>query len=111
VLAAERPGEAAPARPEPAVPVQRSVTPEYLVCLVCGQRARTLRRHLRVAHGLTPVEYRDTFGLRRDYPMTAPAYAARRSEIARRIGLGGARRAPEPASTRRRTRTRADREA
>jgi predicted transcriptional regulator len=85
---------APPTRPEPAVPVRRSVTPEQLVCLVCGQRLATLKRHLRVVHGLTPAAYREAFGLGRDYPLVAPAYAARRAEIARQFGLGGPRRAP-----------------
>ena len=98
LAAAETASPAAAAKPEPAVPVRRSVTPEHLVCLVCGQRVTTLKRHLRVAHGLTPAEYREAFGLKRDYPLVAPAYAARRSEIARQfgLGLGGPRRAPAP---------------
>jgi predicted transcriptional regulator len=109
--------EAAPAKPEPAVPVRRSVTPEHLVCLVCGQRVRTLKRHLSVAHGLTPAAYREAFGLKRDYPLVAPAYAARRAAIARQFGLGGSRRAPvappapepapQPAPPRRRRRAKA----
>ena len=95
-LGGEAKEAAAPAGPEPAVPVRRSVTPEHLVCLVCGQRLATLKRHLRVAHGLTPAEYREAFGLKGDYPLIAPAYAARRAEIARQYGLGlsGPRRAP-----------------
>jgi predicted transcriptional regulator len=98
----------APTRREPVVPVRRSVTPEHLVCLVCGQRATTLKRHLRVAHGLTPAAYREAFGLKRDYPLVAPAYAERRAAIARQFGLGGSRRAPvappapEPTPPRRR---------
>lgn len=108
---------AAPARPKPAVPVRRSVTPEHLVCLECGKRVRILRRHLDAAHGLTPAEYRAAFGLKRDYPLVAPAYAARRAEIARQFGLGGPRRAPvapsapepapQPAPPRRRRRGKA----
>jgi predicted transcriptional regulator len=88
------PAAAAAAKPEPAVPVRRSVTPEHLVCLVCGQRGTTLKRHLSVAHGLTPAAYREAFELKRDYPLVAPAYAARRAAIARQFGLGGPRRAP-----------------
>ena len=93
-LGAEAEEAVAPARPEPAVPVRRSVTPEHLVCLVCGQKVRTLKRHLSVAHGLTPAAYREAFGLKRDYPLVAPAYGERRAAIARQFGLGGSRRAP-----------------
>ena len=70
---------------------------------MCGKRVATLKRHLRVVHGLTPAEYREAFGLRRDYPLVAPAYGERRADIARQVGLGGPRRAavappaPEPA--------------
>lgn len=85
--------EAAPAAPEPAVPVRRSVTPEYIVCLECGRQLRTLKRHLGTEHGLDPATYRARWGLAADYPMTAPAYSAKRSEMARSIGLG---RAPMP---------------
>ena len=63
--------------PAPAVPVRRSVTPEHLVCLACGQRVRTLKRHLGMAHGLTPAAYRAAFGLGRDYP-DDPANGAER---------------------------------
>ena len=94
LAAAEERKEAAPAQPEPVVPVRRSVTPEHLICLVCGKRVATLKRHLRVAHGLTPAEYRQAFGLRSDYPLVAPTYAERRAAIARASGLGGPRRTP-----------------
>ena len=77
-----------PAKPEPAVPVRRSIEEDHLVCLVCGKRVRTLRRHLDVAHQLTPAAYRELFGLMPDYPMAAPAYSRQRSEMARRVGLG-----------------------
>ena len=85
----------APAAPEPAVPIRRSVTKEYLVCLVCGQKQKTLRRHLATAHGLTPAEYRKRFRLGSDYPMVAADYSARRSEMAKHLGLGR-KREPEP---------------
>jgi predicted transcriptional regulator len=90
-----------PARREPAVPVRRSVTPEHLTCLACGRRITTLKRHLQAAHGLTPAGYRAAFGLTGDYPMVAPAHAARRAEVARRSGLGRARgaQASAPAAT------------
>jgi predicted transcriptional regulator len=77
-----------PAKPEPAVPVRRSVQRDHLVCLVCGRRLKSLRRHLETAHDLTPEAYREMFGLKRDYPMVAPAVSARRAEIARQSGLG-----------------------
>ena len=77
-----------PPRPEPAVPVRRSLHDDHLVCLVCGEQHRTLRRHLGVAHQLTPEAYREQFGLKSDYPMAAPGYSRQRSEMARRTGLG-----------------------
>jgi predicted transcriptional regulator len=80
--------QAAPVRPEPAVPVRRSIHDDHLVCLVCGEQHRTLRRHLNVVHQLTPEAYRDLFELKSDYPMVAPGYARQRSEIAKRVGLG-----------------------
>ena len=77
-----------PAKPEPAVPVRRSVQRDHLVCLVCGRRLKSLRRHLETAHDLTPEAYREMFDLKRDYPMVAAAASERRAEIARRSGLG-----------------------
>jgi predicted transcriptional regulator len=77
-----------PAEPEPAVPIRRSVNPEYITCLDCGARKKTLRRHLTIAHNLMPADYRQRWKLPPDYPLTAPAYAARRSEMAKAIGLG-----------------------
>jgi predicted transcriptional regulator len=79
---------AEPAKPEPAVPVRRSIHDDHLVCLVCGQQQKTLRRHLDVAHRLTPEAYREQFGLKPDYPMAAPGYSRQRAEMARRTGLG-----------------------
>src|SRR5262245_42291961 len=75
-------------KPEPAIPVRRSIHDDHLVCLVCGEQHRTLRRHLDVAHQLTPEAYREQFGLRPDYPMAAPGYSRQRSEMAKRAGLG-----------------------
>jgi predicted transcriptional regulator len=72
----------------PAVSVRRSLRPDLLVCLVCGQRQKMLKRHLAVRHGLTPPEYRERFGLKPNYPMTAPNYAQRRREVALATGLG-----------------------
>ena len=80
--------EPEPPKPEPAVPVRRSIHDNHLVCLVCGKRHRALRRHLDVAHRLTPEVYREQFGLKPDYPMAAPGYSRQRSEMAKRVGLG-----------------------
>jgi predicted transcriptional regulator len=85
-----------PAQPEPAVSIRRSVQRDHLVCLICGKKLKSLRRHLAVAHHLTPAGYHDQFGLNRDYPIVAPAYAEQRAAIARGSGLG-LRRALEPA--------------
>lgn len=72
----------------PAVPIKKSIRHDSLVCLVCGKQGRSMKRHLDTAHGLTPVQYRERFGLPADYPMVAPAYAERRSELAKQSGLG-----------------------
>jgi predicted transcriptional regulator len=100
----------APTEPlTPAVPIRRSVQPEYVVCLECGFRGRALRRHLRVAHGLDPAAYYARWKLPADHPITAPAYSARRSAMAREFGLGRgrSRRAAKSAPQRRsRSRTR-----
>jgi len=73
---------------EPAVPIKKSVTANYVVCLEDGKRQKVLRRHLAVAHGLTPAEYRKKWGLPADHPIVAPNYAKRRSQMAKKIGLG-----------------------
>ena len=73
---------------KPAVPVRRSVTPEYLVCLEDGKKLKMLKRHLRAAYGMSPDEYRAKWSLPPDYPMVAPNYAAQRSDFAKKIGLG-----------------------
>jgi predicted transcriptional regulator len=77
-----------PAEPEPAVPIRRSVNPVYITCLDCGAKAKMLRRHLTSAHNLTPADYRQRWKLPADYPLVAPRYAARRSELAKALGLG-----------------------
>ena len=77
-----------PSKPEPAVPVRRSVRPDHLVCLICGKKQKLLKRHLAVEHELTPEQYRETFGLKSDYPMAAPNYSQQRRELALKIGLG-----------------------
>ena len=84
--------------PKPAVPVKKSVTPDYIVCLEDGKKLKMLKRHLRSTYNMTPDEYRAKWGLPVDYPMVAPNYAQQRSEFAKKIGLGrnsdrGARRA------------------
>jgi predicted transcriptional regulator len=77
-----------PQKKEPVVSVRASVKPEYIVCMECGKRQKTLKRHLQSAHGMTPQQYRSDYGLPDSYPMVAPAYAAQRSEMAKSIGLG-----------------------
>ena len=88
----------APAPLTPAVPIRKSVTPEYIVCLEDGKRLKMLKRHLRSTYGMTPEEYRTKWGLPHDYPMVAPAYAEQRSQLAKDIGLGRGP-APQPAPT------------
>lgn len=73
---------------KPAVPIRRSITPEYLICLEDGKRLKMLKRYLRSTYNMTPEEYRAKWGLPPDYPMVAPNYAAQRSAFAKRIGLG-----------------------
>jgi predicted transcriptional regulator len=75
-------------RARPAVPIRKSVQPEHIVCLEDGVQARTLKRHLQSAHGLTPQQYREKWRLPEDYPMVAPAYSERRSKMAKELGLG-----------------------
>lgn len=79
-----------PEEPErtPAVPVRKSVTPEYIVCLEDGKKLKMLKRYLRSQYGLTPEEYRARWSLPADYPMVAPNYAEKRSQLAKEIGLG-----------------------
>jgi predicted transcriptional regulator len=74
--------------PTPAVSVRRSVSQEYVICLDCGYRGKTLRRHINSQHGLSRDEYLKRWGLRNDHPLTAPAYSERRSTMAKALGLG-----------------------
>jgi predicted transcriptional regulator len=74
--------------PKPAVPVKKSVTPDYLICLEDGKKLKMLKRHLRTNYGMTPDEYKAKWGLPADYPIVAPNYASQRSEFAKKIGLG-----------------------
>ncbi len=81
-------GEGVAPRPEPAVSINRSVRPDYIVCLEDGLKHKMLKRHLRTAHELTPDAYRKRWGLAPDYPLVAPKYAELRSKLAKKIGLG-----------------------
>ena len=80
----------------PAVPVKKSVFPDYIVCLEDGKKLKMLKRHLQTSYGLTPDAYRNKWGLPRDYPMTAPNYTATRSTLAKSIGLGRKPAATQP---------------
>jgi predicted transcriptional regulator len=80
--------DAAPEPQKPAVPIKKSVTPDYIVSLEDGQKFKSLKRHLRTTYGMTPAEYRAKWGLPSDYPMVAPNYAKTRSDLARSLGLG-----------------------
>ena len=86
-----------PVRPEPAVPIKKSVFPDYIVCLEDGKKLKMLKRHLKTAYNLTPDQYREKWGLNRDYPMVAPNYAEHRSSLAKKIGLGRRQEPVKPA--------------
>ncbi len=77
---------------KPAVPVKKSITPEFLVCLEDGKKFKSLKRHLRSQYAMTPEQYREKWGLPPDYPMVAPKYAEARSRLAKQMGLGQQRR-------------------
>lgn len=77
-----------PERPQPAVPIKKSVTPDYIICLEDGKKLKMLKRHLKTAYDMSPEEYRERWGLPVDYPMVAPNYAKQRSKLAKQIGLG-----------------------
>lgn len=81
---------------EPAVPIKRSITPDFLICLEDGRKFKSLKRHLRTKYNLSPEDYRAKWGLAKDYPMVAPNYAMARSNLAKQMGLGqGSRQAPK----------------
>jgi predicted transcriptional regulator len=84
--------ESAPAivsqRPEPAVPIAKSLTQDFIICLEDGRQMKMLKRHLKTAYNMTPDQYRERWGLAQDYPMVAPRYAKQRSSLAKKIGLG-----------------------
>ncbi|MGF1595154.1 MAG: MucR family transcriptional regulator [Kiloniellaceae bacterium] len=82
------PREREPERPSPAVPVKKSVTPEFIICLEDGKKLKMLKRHLKTAYDMSPEDYRERWGLPADYPMVAPNYARQRSKLAKQIGLG-----------------------
>lgn len=86
--------EAPPAREEmkPAIPVKKSVTPDYIVCLEDGKKFKSLKRHIRTHYNLSPEQYREKWDLPHDYPMVAPNYASARSQLAKKMGLGQRRR-------------------
>jgi predicted transcriptional regulator len=75
-------------RLDPVVPIKKSVTPDYIICLEDGKKLKMLKRHLKTAYKLTPEQYRERWGLPADYPMVAPNYARQRSQLARDLGLG-----------------------
>ncbi len=75
-------------RPEPIVPIKKSIHPDYIICLEDGKKLKMLKRHLKTAYNMTPKEYRERWGLPSDYPMVAPNYARHRSALAKDIGLG-----------------------
>ncbi|MCE9649587.1 MAG: MucR family transcriptional regulator [Parvibaculum sp.] len=75
-------------RAEPAISIRKSITPDYLICLEDGKKFKSLKRHLRTHYNLGPDEYREKWGLPRDYPMVAPNYAQARSKLAKKMGLG-----------------------
>ncbi len=75
-------------RPQPAVSVKKSITPDYIICLEDGKKLKMLKRHLKTAYNMTPEDYRERWSLAADYPMVAPNYAKQRSRLAKEIGLG-----------------------
>lgn len=81
---AAAPAEAA----KPAVPIRKSAGPDYVTCLVCGQRLKTLKRHIRTSHDMSERQYREAFGLPRNHPLVSRNYSKERAEMAKRIGLG-----------------------
>lgn len=86
--------EAVPEPKEPAVPIRKSISPDYLICLEDGRKFKSLKRHLRTKYDMSPEEYRAKWGLPKDYPMVAPNYAKARSDLAKQMGLGQGGRKP-----------------
>ncbi|MCF8467645.1 MAG: MucR family transcriptional regulator [Sneathiella sp.] len=75
-------------KPEPVVPIRKSIHPDYLICLEDGKKLKMLKRHLKTSYDMTPEDYRERWGLPADYPMVAPNYAEQRRSLAKKIGLG-----------------------
>ena len=95
------PVEVEPEPKEPAVPIRKSIAPDFLICLEDGRKFKSLKRHLRTKYDMSPEEYRTKWGLPKDYPMVAPNYAKARSELAKSMGLGqGGRKPARAAGTR-----------
>lgn len=90
--------EVEPEIKDPAVPVRKSITPDFLICLEDGRKFKSLKRHLRTKYNMSPEEYRAKWGLAKDYPMVAPNYAKARSELAKQMGLGQGGRKPARAA-------------
>ena len=90
----------APEPQKPAVPIKKSITPDFLISLEDGKKYKSLKRHLRTQYNMSPEDYRAKWGLAKDYPMVAPNYAASRSALAKSMGLGrgGAAKAAKPAA-------------
>ena len=91
----QTPAEQEPAKKTPVVSARASVKPDHIVCMACGKKQKTLRRNLQTAHGMTPDQYRADYGLPREYPMTAPNYSEQRRSMAKNIGLGLKKAAPD----------------
>jgi predicted transcriptional regulator len=96
--------------PTPAVPVRKSINPDYIICLEDGKRFKSLKRHLRTKYNLSPEDYRARWNLPADYPMVAPNYAEARSNLAKQMGLGQQRRKnmPAPAPAKKTTKRKAE---
>jgi predicted transcriptional regulator len=92
------PVEPEPEPKEPAVPIRKSIAPDYLICLEDGRKFKSLKRHLRTKYDMSPEEYRTKWGLAKDYPMVAPNYAKARSDLAKQMGLGQGGRKPARAA-------------
>jgi predicted transcriptional regulator len=95
LLRAAMPGESSKPDAVPAVPVKKSVAADAITCLFDGMKFKMLRRHLRTAHGLTPGDYREHWGLPSNYPVVAPGYSVARSAMAKKIGLGRPKEKPK----------------
>jgi predicted transcriptional regulator len=92
--------EPEPENKEPAVPIRKSITADYLICLEDGRKFKSLKRHLRTKYDMSPEDYRAKWGLAKDYPMVAPNYAKARSDLAKQMGLGQGGRKPARAAGR-----------